>query len=76
MALFLLSFWGSSGQEALVLVAVQIIAFFAMNPYLAPVVMTASQLGAQRSHSTISLAAFNHQASPTGATLSPRRPTP
>ena len=34
MALFLLSFWDSSGQEALVLVAVQIIGFFAMNPYL------------------------------------------
>eukprot|EP00964_Phaeocystis_antarctica_P032910 scaffold18646_cov65-Phaeocystis_antarctica.AAC.2 len=33
MALFLMSFWdSSSGQEALVLVAVQIIGFFAFNP--------------------------------------------
>eukprot|EP00964_Phaeocystis_antarctica_P005248 scaffold2873_cov55-Phaeocystis_antarctica.AAC.2 len=34
MALFLLSFWDSSRQEALVLVAIQIIAFFAIQPYL------------------------------------------
>eukprot|EP00964_Phaeocystis_antarctica_P032912 scaffold18648_cov70-Phaeocystis_antarctica.AAC.2 len=32
MALFLLSFWDSSGQEALVLVALQIIGYFAFNP--------------------------------------------
>ena len=34
MALFLLSFWDSSGQEALVLVALQIIGYFAFNPFL------------------------------------------
>ena len=34
MALFLMSFWDSSGPEALVLVAIQIIAFFSINPFL------------------------------------------
>merc|ERR1711935_907177 len=34
MVLFLISFWDSSGPESLVLVAVQIIAFFAVNPFL------------------------------------------
>ena len=34
MALFLLTFWDSEGPESLVLVAIQIIAFFAVNPFL------------------------------------------
>ena len=34
MALFLLTFWDSQGPESLVLVAIQIIAFFAVNPFL------------------------------------------
>lgn len=35
MGLFLMTFWDSKrGEEALVLIAVQIIAFFAINPYL------------------------------------------
>ena len=34
MALFLLSFWDSEGPESLVLVAIQILAFFSLNPFL------------------------------------------
>ena len=35
MVLFLMSFWDSKGgQEALVLVGLQIVAFFAINPFL------------------------------------------